>query len=69
MDHSAQVNHPKVPGPLNPQNAVNDATMVFGRSASVSFLGWQQRFEFFPLGIGEVTAMGCHSSCALGFRR
>jgi hypothetical protein len=43
---------PGGPGAQNPEHAIKDAAMVHGRPASRGFLGWEQRPQSLPLGVG-----------------
>lgn len=44
---------------MNPQNAIEDLTVILGRSARGGRFR-QVRFEFLPLGVSQIATMRCH---------
>jgi len=41
----------------DPEDAVDDGTMVMGRSPDMWFLGWEQRLELLPLLVRQIASV------------
>jgi hypothetical protein len=51
---------PGSPGAQNPENAIEDTSMINSRSTGLGFLWREQRLEPLPLRIGQVSSVHTH---------